>query len=318
MEAEQSTFEHRAVKDQATDPIALLLVGKDDAFENPVAHRFLGCDRFRLAGRSTTLLGGLAQLQAEPIDLVLLSAEFPREELSLFALDAHRKGFAGMILHVAYLPYAERQADPTSFTQRQPLTAKQRAVLRWVSEGWSNQDIARELSHSEGAVKAILQQLFNNFGVRKRVQLIRLALLKNDPEALATSARFTESTYAASRPANLSEKLSAYVELGDFRFDLERHQTWIKGRPINLSRLETKLLTFFARHPEELLSHEELVSAIWENHPVKRESLRVLVQSLRTKVETTTPPQYILTKPYYGYRFVPTPQHLLSRASSSN
>jgi DNA-binding NarL/FixJ family response regulator len=49
-------------------------------------------------------------------------------------------------------------------------------VLEGVSEGLRNQDIAARLGVSEGAVKATLQRLFRKMSVRRRAQLVRIAL----------------------------------------------------------------------------------------------------------------------------------------------
>lgn len=58
----------------------------------------------------------------------------------------------------------------------QPLTERERAVLKGVFEGLSNKEIAVRLSTSEGSVKATMQQLFDKTGVRTRSQLVRIAL----------------------------------------------------------------------------------------------------------------------------------------------
>lgn len=65
-----------------------------------VTRRIFSGRQFRIAGRSTTLLDALACLESSAIDMVLLSHEFREEELSLFTFDAHRRGYAGLILHV--------------------------------------------------------------------------------------------------------------------------------------------------------------------------------------------------------------------------
>lgn len=54
-------------------------------------------------------------------------------------------------------------------------TAKEQAVLMRVSEGWTNQQIARHLRCSEASIKAVLQQLFRKLGVRTRSQVVRMA-----------------------------------------------------------------------------------------------------------------------------------------------
>ncbi len=58
----------------------------------------------------------------------------------------------------------------------QPLTERERAVLKGVFEGLSNKEIAVKLQISEGSVKAAMQQLFDKTGVRTRSQLVRIAL----------------------------------------------------------------------------------------------------------------------------------------------
>lgn len=53
---------------------------------------------------------------------------------------------------------------------------RERKVLRFVLEGLTNKEIAKELDLSESLVKAILQKLFEKSGVRSRSQLVRVAL----------------------------------------------------------------------------------------------------------------------------------------------
>jgi hypothetical protein len=61
----------------------------------------MGGKRSHIAGRSATLLGAVARLDSEGIDLVLLSYKFRDEELALFTADARTGGFQGLILRVA-------------------------------------------------------------------------------------------------------------------------------------------------------------------------------------------------------------------------
>jgi two-component system, NarL family, nitrate/nitrite response regulator NarL len=58
----------------------------------------------------------------------------------------------------------------------QPLSERERAVLKGVFEGFTNKEIATRLQTSEGTVKAVMQQLFDKTGVRTRSQLVRIAL----------------------------------------------------------------------------------------------------------------------------------------------
>jgi DNA-binding NarL/FixJ family response regulator len=58
----------------------------------------------------------------------------------------------------------------------QPLTERERAVLKGVFEGLTNKEIGAKLQTSEGTIKAVMQQLFDKTGVRTRSQLVRIAL----------------------------------------------------------------------------------------------------------------------------------------------
>ncbi len=196
----------------------VLLIGGENAFNSDIANRMLCGFQFRIAGQVTTLLEGLSHLESKAIDLVLLSNEFREEELSLFAFDAQRRGFSGLILHIAFLPDAMGSAPPKwnrpsparrLGTQERLLrpsrglhsaasnavdmqrrlewnelhgsisfTPRQQAVLTRVSEGWTNQQIARHLKCSEGSVKAVIQELFKKLGVRKRAQIVRMVFEK--------------------------------------------------------------------------------------------------------------------------------------------
>jgi DNA-binding NarL/FixJ family response regulator len=56
------------------------------------------------------------------------------------------------------------------------LTKRERQVLEGVLDGLTNRAIAVQLGASEGAVKTILREIFRKAGVRRRSQLVRVAL----------------------------------------------------------------------------------------------------------------------------------------------
>jgi DNA-binding NarL/FixJ family response regulator len=66
----------------------------------------------------------------------------------------------------------------------QPLTVRERTVLKYVFEGLTNKEIASALQISESSVKAVLQQLFDKTGVRSRSQLVRIALEQHSKDWL--------------------------------------------------------------------------------------------------------------------------------------
>ena len=66
------------------------------------------------------------------------------------------------------------------------------------------------------------------------------------------------------------------------------------------------MFLFFARSPGRVLTHRVLLRAIWgpagDGQP---EYLRVLIASLRKKIERGEGQKYIQSEPWVGYRFQP-------------
>ena len=75
-------------------------------------------------------------------------------------------------------PLVRGAAAKSSQTQSQSLSPREHKVLRAILEGLTNKEIARQLGVSENSVKWITHQLFKKTGVRKRSQLVRIALEK--------------------------------------------------------------------------------------------------------------------------------------------
>jgi len=75
-----------------------------------------------------------------------------------------------------------RAIDPTlateAWTEPDPLTDRERQVLRLSDEGRSGAEIARELKLSEGTVRNYLSETIGKLGARNRVEAARLARQK--------------------------------------------------------------------------------------------------------------------------------------------
>lgn len=65
--------------------------------------------------------------------------------------------------------------DPTA-ARTERFSERERLVLSYLLEGFTNSKIAEQLSVSTTSIKATLQQLFSKTGVRTRSQLVRIAL----------------------------------------------------------------------------------------------------------------------------------------------
>jgi two-component system, OmpR family, KDP operon response regulator KdpE len=93
---------------------------------------------------------------------------------------------------------------------------------------------------------------------------------------------------------------------GGLTIDRERFRVLIDGKEIRLTPKEFELLLYLAQHPGRVLTHRAILKAIWGPQALDQpEHLRVLVASLRRKIEPNpSTPQYILTEPWVGYRFM--------------
>lgn len=95
-------------------------------------------------------------------------------------------------------------------------------------------------------------------------------------------------------------------DLGHFHIDVAHHRVIVRGENIHLTPKQFDLLLHLARHAGRVLTHRNLLHAVWGSDTDQPEYLRVQIGQLRKKVELSEDPKYILTEPWVGYRFRPT------------
>ena len=54
------------------------------------------------------------------------------------------------------------------------------------------------------------------------------------------------------------------IELGDLKMDLRSHRVWRGEKLVDLSSREFALLEYFARHKGQVLSRQQILSAVWD------------------------------------------------------
>ena len=98
---------------------------------------------------------------------------------------------------------------------------------------------------------------------------------------------------------------SRIIMAGDLVIDTAAHQVKAKGELVKLTPTEYDLLVYLAERAGKVISHRELLRAIWgAEYGDEREYLRVFISQIRRKVEEDPlRPQYLLTEPGVGYRF---------------
>ena len=111
------------------------------------------------------------------------------------------------------------------------------------------------------------------------------------------------------RVPNGKEKTETKIEVGDFLVNPETHQILVKNKEIHLTPKEFELLAYLVKNHGRVITHRTLLGAIWGgNFTEQTEYLRVFLGNLRKKIEQNpAKPQYILTEPWVGYRFNPSP-----------
>jgi two-component system KDP operon response regulator KdpE len=85
----------------------------------------------------------------------------------------------------------------------------------------------------------------------------------------------------------------------------DAHKVHIRGERINLTPLEFTALLYLAKNDGRVISHEELMLAVWGTRNRVTSQLRSLIYQIRQKIEKDpTKPEYIITVPGFGYRLI--------------
>jgi two-component system KDP operon response regulator KdpE len=99
---------------------------------------------------------------------------------------------------------------------------------------------------------------------------------------------------------------SKLVKAGSITIDLVWHIVHRGEEEIKLTGTEYKLLAYLATNHGRVLTHQGILTNVWGPADADHtEYLRVYVRQLRKKLEADPErPQYILTEPGIGYRFI--------------
>lgn len=101
------------------------------------------------------------------------------------------------------------------------------------------------------------------------------------------------------------------IESGGLCIDFARHLVTKSGVTVKLTPKEYDLLTTLARHAGRLVTHRQILIAVWgPAHQNDTQYLRVFIGQLRAKIENDpSEPRLILTEPGAGYRFADIDQN---------
>ena len=98
------------------------------------------------------------------------------------------------------------------------------------------------------------------------------------------------------------------LSVADVEIDMVRYRVTRDGQEIKLTRKEFELLASLARHAGKVMTHRQLLSAVWgPAHAQDTQYLRVYIGQLRQKLEADPgDPKIILTELGIGYRLADT------------
>ena len=95
------------------------------------------------------------------------------------------------------------------------------------------------------------------------------------------------------------------VEFADVRIDFKSHRMQKRGRDVEVTALEMKLLRFMLKHEGELVPRQRILDAVWgADYFGTDRTVDNFINRLRTKLEDDPrEPRFISTVRGVGYRF---------------
>ncbi len=109
------------------------------------------------------------------------------------------------------------------------------------------------------------------------------------------------------RQALTPSSAQALLRFGRTTVDMAKRTVERDGVPLHLTPIEYRLLTHLAAQPDRVVTHQQLLKAVWgPGHAEDTHYVRVHMANLRKKVEDdASMPRHLLTEAGIGYRFRP-------------
>ncbi|HHT45873.1 MAG TPA: response regulator transcription factor [Firmicutes bacterium] len=101
----------------------------------------------------------------------------------------------------------------------------------------------------------------------------------------------------------LHSKVSTSLKCDYFEINFAQASVKRFGKKVELTSTEFRLLSVLAKRPNELISHEELLTQVWgPEYRDERDYLRAYIWHLRKKIEKNPArPEYIISRTGLGY-----------------
>ena len=131
------------------------------------------------------------------------------------------------------------------------------------------------------------------------------AASRREPTIISASRLLSTSCWHAFGPScdRRHQMPDLWIAHGDVSVDVAKHRALRAGHPLDLTAKELALLTYFLRHPGQVLSRTRIYDHVWdENFDLLSNTLEVHIMELRRKLEAHGP-RVIQTVRGRGYIF---------------
>lgn len=126
-----------------------------------------------------------------------------------------------------------------------------------------------------------------------------------DPHELVARMR---AVLRRARPGRPPLAAAGCLRAGDVTLDRQARRLYFGSAEVSVTPKAVLLLEYLMTHPDELLSRERLLDAVWGwDYPAGTRTVDTRVAELRRVLkDSATAPRYIETVPGQGYRFIAT------------
>jgi DNA-binding response OmpR family regulator len=123
-----------------------------------------------------------------------------------------------------------------------------------------------------------------------------------DPHELVARIR---AVLRRSRPGRPPLSAAWKLSCGPLSLDRRSRRAYLKGETLNLTPKATALLEYLMTHPDELVTRDRLLDAVWGwDYPAGTRAVDTRIAELRRALDDdAAQPRYIETVPSQGYRF---------------
>ncbi|OYU74114.1 MAG: hypothetical protein CFE32_18820, partial [Alphaproteobacteria bacterium PA3] len=110
---------------------------------------------------------------------------------------------------------------------------------------------------------------------------------------------------AVTAPDPTAQQPTAALAIGPFVLDAAQARLTRNGQPVALTGRPLAVLALLAAHPQQLLSKDAVLDAVWGHQHVSESVLKVAINTLRAALgDDAKSPRFIETVPRRGYRFL--------------